>query len=409
MTRRPTQIVIIGAGYAGLLATVRLAGKTHGQNVNITLVNGSEVFVERLRLHQFAANQSVEQRPLTTLLQNTGVKFVCGLVSRIDPEGRELVVQAEAETRRIRYDYLLCALGSVIDRDSVPGVRDHAYTLTPSGPLSAVALREALPALNEIGGRLVVCGGGATGIEAAAEFAESYPNLRVQLVTRGEFGMFLNEPVAAYMRLALTRLGAMIQDHTTVTAVRANEIQTEAGMIPHDLCLWAGGFAAPPLARESGLALNERGQVLVDPFMRSVSHSEIFAVGDAAHPIEEPGVKVRMSAFAATIMGAHGADCLSATLQGKTLRPLSFAYFGQGVALGRHDAIGFNIYPDDRPRAPYFTGRAGYEIREFFVRLLADVAKIERRWPGFFLWVGKGRYAASKRRQQRRAQVEPAA
>jgi len=113
-----------------------------------------------------------------------------------------------------------------------------------------------------------------------------------------------------------------------------------------------------------------------------------------------------MSAVTATILGAHGADCLSAELQGRTPRPLSFAYLGQGIALGPHKAIGFNNYPDDLPRQPYFKGRLGYEGREIFVRLLATLPSIERRLPGSFFWLGKGLYAASLRKKQRGEQVQ---
>jgi hypothetical protein len=45
-------------------------------------------------------------------------------------------------------------------------------------------------------------------------------------------------------------------------------------------------------------------------------------------------------------------------------KPFSFAYYGQGIALGRHDAIGFNTYPAGHPNRPYFTGKLGYEFRE---------------------------------------------
>jgi len=153
------------------------------------------------------------------------------------------------------------------------------------------------------------------------------------------------------------------------------------------------------------LAVNERGQILIDPFMRSISHREIYAIGDAAQPVEEPGVKVRMSAFTAVVMGAHGADCVSAAIQGKTPRPFSFAYAGQAIALGRHNAIGFNTYPADRPNRPYFTGKPGFEIREFFVRLLADLPNLERRWPGSFLWLGRGRYDAARRARRASARA----
>jgi NADH dehydrogenase FAD-containing subunit len=165
--------------------------------------------------------------------------------------------------------------------------------------------------------------------------------------------------------------------------------------MPFDAALWAGGFTAHPLARQAGLAVNDLGQALVDPTMRSISHPDILAVGDAAQPVEVPGYPVRMSGFTAVVMGAHGADCLAATLRGHRPRPLSFVYYGQAIALGRHDAIGFNLFPNDVPKAPFFTGKTGFEIREFFVRFLAALPNIERRLPGAFMWLGAGRRAGA--------------
>jgi NADH dehydrogenase FAD-containing subunit len=220
---------------------------------------------------------------------------------------------------------------------------------------------------------------------------------------------FWGKGVAAYIRKSLTRQGVVISDETHVAAVQAEGVTTGEGVvIPCDLCLWTGGFVAPPLAREAGLAVNARDQVVIDPFMRVIGHPEIYAVGDAATPREEPGVPaVRMSAFTATILGAHGADCLAAVLRGKQPKPLSFAYLGQGIALGRGKAIGFNNYPNDTPHRPYFTGRLAYQTREVFVRFLASAPRFERHWPGFF-WLGKGRYAAAQRRLSAKLRVERA-
>jgi NADH dehydrogenase FAD-containing subunit len=403
MNKQPTQIIVIGAGYAGLLAAVRLYGKTRRQNVSITLVNAADHFIERMRLHQFAANQDIPQRPIADILRGTRINFVAGFVSEIDTPRREIVVKTSAGEQRMHYDNLVYALGSTIDRNSVPGVREYAYTLTPNGEMSAFALRDAL--LNTPSGKIVICGGGATGIEAAAEFAEAYPNAQVRLVTRGEFGMFLGKGVAKYMRNSLTRLGVTIQDRTTIAELQSNHILTTSGeSISYDVCLWTGGFTVPSLARESGLTVNETGQILIDPFMRSISHPEIYAIGDAAHPREKPGVRMRMSAFTAAVSAAHGADCLAAHIKGQMPKPFSFAYMGQGIALGRHNAIGFNNYPADKPNMPYFTGWLGVQIREFFVRFLASGAIYERRIPGFFMWIGKNRYS-SQHKSQRRTQV----
>lgn len=408
--RAPLQIVVVGAGYAGLLATVRLAGRVKTEiktgSVAISLVNAAEDFVERPRLHQFAANQPITKRPIKDTLRGTGASFLRGTVSRIEPGQHTLEVETDSGTTQLNYDKLIYALGSTIEQDSVPGVREHAYVLTPGGSNSAGALRQVLLDLAANGqhARLLIAGGGATGIEAAGEFAAAYPNLRVQLVTRSAFGRFTNASISGFMERSLEGLGVAIRDHTTIIEVRATEAQTDTGeIIPFDLCLWAGGFSVPTVARDSGLAVNERGQVLVDPFLRSISNSDVYAVGDTASPIEIPGYPVRMAALIATLMGAQGADNVTAAIRGEPERPFSFAYLGQGIALGKHNAIGFNNYPDDKPKLPYFTGRLGFEGREFFVRLLADLPNLERRWPGITFWLGKGRYEAVKRLAQRTA------
>src|SRR6266567_1629969 len=398
-TQPPTRILVIGAGYAGLLFTMRLAGKVARQNVHIALVNDSETFTERPLLPEFATNQVIQWRSLPQILRRTHVQFLQGRVTSIDPTHHEIVVVDQQHTQHVEYDYLVYALGSVTDRQTVPGVAEYAYTLAASGPLSAAALRETLPSVQARHGHVVVCGGGATGIETAAEVATAYPHIKVHLVTQGPLGLFLGKSVASSIRRSLTRVGVEIIDQTSVTAVHAQSVVTDQGSeISCDLCVWTGGFAAPSLAREAGLAVNELNQIVVDPFLSSISHPEIYAIGDAAHPREDPGVPVRMSAFTATIMGAHGADCLSAVLRGKTPRPLSFAYVGQGIALGRHNAIGFNNYPADKPNAPYFTGWLGYQIREGFVRLLAAAVQ-----HGALVWIGKRRYETAQRRQQAKA------
>jgi NADH dehydrogenase FAD-containing subunit len=407
-TQSSTRILVIGAGYAGLLFTMRLAGKVARQNVHIALVNESDTFTERPHLPEFATNQVIQWRSLPQMLRRTHVQFLQGRVTSIDPAHHEIVVVDQQHTQHVEYDYLVYALGSVTDRQSVPGVAQYAYTLAPSGPLSATALRETLPSVEAKHGHVVICGGGPTGIETAAEVATAYPRIKVQLVAQGAFGLFLGKGIASRIQRSLHRMGVEIIDQTTVAAVRAHSVVIDQGSeIPCDFCIWTGGFVASSLAREAGLVVNERNQIIVDPFLRSISHPEIYAIGDAAHPREDPGVPVvRMSAVTATIMGAHGADCLSAVLRGKTPRPLSFAYLGQGIALGRGNAIGFNNYPDDKPYPPYFTGWLGYLIREGFVRYLA--AATQR--PEIFVWLGKRRYASAQRRQQAREkekQVQP--
>src|SRR5205807_4935553 len=112
------------------------------------------------------------------------------------PQCRADDQESSAGEQRITYDKLLYAAGSGTDVERVAGVRAHAYVLAPSGPNSAPVLRAALPGVDAAHGSLLVCGAGATGIEAAAELAESFPHLHVMLVTRGEFAAFLKGKAA---------------------------------------------------------------------------------------------------------------------------------------------------------------------------------------------------------------------
>jgi NADH dehydrogenase FAD-containing subunit len=95
MSENQLQIVVLGAGYAGLLAALRLAGKTRGQGAVITLVNASDKFVERPRLHQFAANRFIAPRPIAEVLKGTQIRFVQGFVTGIDASRREVTILRE--------------------------------------------------------------------------------------------------------------------------------------------------------------------------------------------------------------------------------------------------------------------------------------------------------------------------
>src|SRR6266566_1860431 len=393
MTQPSTRILVLGAGIAGLLFTLRLAGKVARESVQITLVDESDTFTVRPRLHEFATNQRVFRRSFSQILRKTQVQFLQARVTSLDPSQHRVTVQ-DQQQHELTYDYLVYALGSMTDRQSVPGVAEYAYSLSASGPFSAAALRETLPEIGARGGQVVVCGGGATGIETAAQVASVYPQIKVSLVTHGSLALSWGKSVAGVIRRRLVSLGIEIVDQSDVRAVRAHSVVLDQEHeLACDLCIWTAGFVVQPLARDAGLAINERDQILVDPFLRSVSDQEIYAIGDAASPVEDPGVAhVRMSAFTASIMGAHGADCLSAILSGKMPKPLSFAYVAQAIALGQHNAIFLTLTPDDRPRPPYITGWLGSLTREAAVNFVVKATLAQRRFPGLFTWLGKRRY-----------------
>src|ERR1051325_10203667 len=103
------KIIVVGAGYAGMLASLRLANRLRRREVELTLINVSRFFVERIRNHQLAAGTPPRARPIAELLRGTGVRFVEGRVNAIDPV-RQIV--AVSDGREFSYDRLVYARGS---------------------------------------------------------------------------------------------------------------------------------------------------------------------------------------------------------------------------------------------------------------------------------------------------------
>jgi len=257
MPQPNSHIIVLGAGYAGLMAALRLAKKT---DADIMLINTTGAFNERVRNHQLAARQRVGEHPLADILSGTRIYFLRGTVTALQLSGRRITVQNEMGQRDIGYDYLVYALGSHVRTDDVLGARDFAYTLDY---VSAIPLAERLPEVSARGGRLLVVGGGNTGVETASELAETYRDLNVTLVTRRSFARNLSAGARAHIRKAFDRFGITFLENTAITKLEAGQALTQQGTtIPFDVCVWVGGFAVSGLARQAGLLVNERGQIM---------------------------------------------------------------------------------------------------------------------------------------------------
>lgn len=379
------QIVVIGAGYAGLTAALRVASKARGV-AQVTLINASDTFVERVRLHQSAAGQKLKARRIEPAIKRRGGTFLQGRVTSIQPNVKTLTVQTAGGAQTVAYDTLIYALGSTIERDRVPGVREHAYMLSADGPRSTSELMARLRQLPD-GAPVTVIGGGLTGIESVTELAEAYPALRFTLVTRGPVGESLSEAGRDHVRRAMKRLRVELLEGQGVTEVEAGAALLDNGTrVTHDAVLWAGAFTVPALARESGLAVNARGQVVVDETFRSVSHRDVYAVGDCAAAVPASGIEVRMSCQSAMPQAAHAAESIAARLYGREAQPFRFGFSAQCVSLGRRDAVVQFVRHDDSPTDRIWTGWLGATAKELICKFAVEAAFSESRfnlyrWP----------------------------
>ncbi|MER5938511.1 FAD-dependent oxidoreductase [Streptomyces sp. NPDC001928] len=363
------RIVVLGAGYTGATAAGRLAKRLHGDDVAITLVNAEPDFVERVRLHQLAVGQSLKPRPFSDMFAGTGVALKLGKVTGVDADRRTVTVvaaNAAAEAEELEYDTLVYALGSGWNDHGVPGTAEHAYEIA-SRP-GALRLRERLAGL-DAGQPVVVVGGGLTGVEAATELAEARPDLDVALAVRGGLGDWLSPKGRRHLRKVVDNLGITVHEETAVAAVEADHVTAADGTsVPAAVTVWTAGFAVHPVAQATTLEVTGTGQIVVDRSMRSVSHPEVYAIGDAAM-VMGPGDKpLRMSCASGVPTAWQAADAIAARLTGAKVPTTPVRYFNQCISLGRKEGLIQYVTADDRAVSAALTGRLAAAYKELICK-----------------------------------------
>lgn len=366
---RRHRIVVLGAGYAGAYVAGILARRVSAKDVEITVVNAEPDFVQRLQLHRIAAGHQIAAPLLTELFAGTPIQVRVARVVSLDPERRVVAVADAAGGGELEYDTLLYALGSHVADHGVLGVAEHAYDVA-SRP-SALRLRERLDELEDRpgGGTVLVVGDGFTGIETATEIAESRPGVSVTLVGRGELGGQLSPGARLHLRQACERLGITVLEHTTVESVDATGARTAEGTtIASDATVWTGGFAVHPIAAASGLEVTEAGRIVVDRTMRSVSHPDVYAAGDAVHTVGDNGRPLPMSCGSAGFTGRQAVEAIVARLTGREVPTTGLPFKLVHLSLGRRDAILQTYDGDARPKEKYTGGRSAARIKAAIVK-----------------------------------------
>ncbi|MFE1409742.1 NAD(P)/FAD-dependent oxidoreductase [Streptomyces sp. NPDC058746] len=352
-------VVVLGAGYTGMFTAIRLAHRTRRTGVKITLVNPSARFVERLRMHQIAAGQELVVRRIPELLAGSSVTFLQGTATAIDPGSRRITLD---DSTFLAYDTLVYALGSSTDTGNVPGAEVHAFTL--NSPETAARFAARIAEVAAVGGTVTVCGGGLTGIEAATELAEAHPGLNVTLISAQEPGSMMGDKARAYLHRALERLGITLEAGVRVAKVLPEAVELADGRILRsDACLWTAGVKVSPLATAAGIATDDGGLILTDATLRSVSHPQIHAVGDAAAVSMDFG-QLHGSCQSGLPTAQYTADAIARLVRGKTVKPFRFGYFHQPVSLGRKDAVIQFTKADFTPAGMRLTGRSAAWYKE---------------------------------------------
>jgi NADH dehydrogenase len=374
------RIVIVGGGAGGLELATRI-GDTLGRSgqAHVTLVDACPTHIWKPLLHEVATgilDANSHQIEFAAQAHWHHFSFELGEMIDLDKEARRLRLAEVRDVdgtsdvilpaRIIEYDTLVLAVGSRTHFFGVNGAEENAITLDTLE--QAERLRKRLlqtcirnHALNTAGlqrsVKIAIIGGGATGVELAAELRRMEAGFR-QFGLHGqersadiEVTIFEAGPrilpalparISSMVRDTLQRLqiGVVLLD--PVVRVERDWIQTKDGSHRRaDLTIWAAGIKAPAfLGAIAGLSVNHINQVKVDNTLRSVSDANIFALGDCASCAWMDDRIVPPRAQAAHQQAVYLAKALSLRVQGEQLGKFRYTDYGTLVSLGSSKAAG---------------------------------------------------------------------
>ncbi|WP_313485975.1 FAD-dependent oxidoreductase [Pseudescherichia sp.] len=322
------QIVIVGAGFAGMwaaLSAARLAD-IHQHAIDITVIAPQPELRVRPRFYEKHVQTLVA--PLQPLFDVTGVKFLRGTVERILPGSKEVSWQdANGESHLIGYDRLVLASGSHVNRNSVAGAVEHAFDLDRLE--SAAELELHLKALaqqpeSETRNTVVVCGGGFTGIEMALELSGrlreilgSDAKTRVVVVERGaQPGGRWSKELRDVISEASTALGVEWLVNAEVESVDASGVTLKDGRtLASQTVIWTVGVQANGLTTQIDAPRDRLGRLHVNSELQVVGHEDIYATGDVAYAAtDDKGNHALMTCQHAILLGKFAGNNAAASL-----------------------------------------------------------------------------------------------
>lgn len=367
---KPHQLAVVGGGIAGLEIASKLPRRIGGTSIAVTLIDREPAYVWKPMLHTIAAGTTdVSQQQTSYVAQARNRRFVFepGELKGIDRKERKVYLNPlEIDERRIlperaiSYDTLILAIGSQANDFGTPGVREHCLTIDSRSQAMnfnrevMARMLEALAANSTL--HIAVVGGGATGVELAAELVQltevtahyGAAGLRDQvkvtlLESRPNLLGAFPDRVAVAARERLERLGVAVLTGARVVAAEAGCLRLADGsQISAELRVWAAGVkASDACAAFDGLEVTRNNQIVVGPTLQTTLDSRIFAVGDCSSLSGgDAGKPLPPAAQVAHQQASHLIRHLPGWLEGRALPPFTYRDFGSIVSLGGYGAYG---------------------------------------------------------------------
>lgn len=355
------KILILGAGYGGMVSALKLGKSLHYNEAEITLVNNNDYHYITTELHQPAAGTMHHDRArvnIKDLINTKKVNFIKDTVKEINTEEKKVIL----ENQELDYDYLIIGLGSEPETFGIKGLKEYAF-----GIRNINTVRQIRQHIEYLFAKFrndpertdyltfVVGGAGFTGIEFIGELADRVPKLCKEYDVDPSLVKIINVEASPtvlpgfdpelvdYAMDLLTRKGVEFKLSVPIQECTENGVILGTGEeILSQTVVWTGGVRGNSIVENAGIEAM-RGRVKVDPYMRAPGHDNIFIVGDCALIInEEINRPYPPTAQIATQQGENVAYNLAAIIrnQPKLLREFKPNIRGTVASLGKNEAIG---------------------------------------------------------------------
>jgi NADH:ubiquinone reductase (H+-translocating) len=367
------RILVLGAGFAGLIAAVGAARKLAELNIGkddiaVSVVNRD--LWHAIRVRNYETDLSDVRVPLEDVLGPINVDLVVGEVAGIDCERRTVTVNQDGGVEALGYDRLVFALGSELVRPPIPGLAEYGFDIdTYDAAARLSAHLEGLPGRPASPGRFtaLVVGGGLTGVEAAAELATRLRAIagaeasRVILADRAaRIGSNMGDGACTVIDAALGALEVETRPGVTIASVEAEGARLASGeSIAAATVVWCGGMRAHPLAASLPGRHDRFGRVEVDRFLRVTAADGVFAAGDVAAALVDGTHASVMSCQHARPMGRIAGHNVVCDLLGAEMVPIDIGWYVTCLDLGAWGAV----YTEGWDRRVAVTGAAAKETK----------------------------------------------
>ncbi|MNO84558.1 NADH dehydrogenase-like protein YjlD [compost metagenome] len=350
-------IVILGAGYGGLLSALTVRKYLKKDEAKITVVNQYPTHQIITELHRLAAGSVAEgavAMPLAKLFAGKDIDLKIAKVNSFSVENKQITL---SDGVTLSYDALVVGLGSTTAYFGIPGLEQYSMVLKSAADANRIhrhideRIREYAKSKNPADASILIGGGGLTGVELVGEIADVLPTLTKKYgVDPKEIKLMLVEagpkilpvlPDALIERAvaSLEKRGVQFLTGLPVTNVADNVIDLKDGQkIIANTFVWTGGVQGNPLIGDSGLEVN-RGRATVNEFLQSTSHKDVFVAGDSAVVFAEDGRPYPPTAQIAWQMGELIGYNLYAFLKDKSFESFSPINSGTLASLGRKDGV----------------------------------------------------------------------